>query len=141
MSYTEFPTENYLVMVVFSEDLVLGGCITRVCWEKPCFKYTKIIWSEKIPMCMVLTMEFSLFCLLQELKTGNSGAGTDAGETTANNWQYFEDMHEVLGARPCMDPPVLVDAGAAEENIPTATVSIQPYITCSSWTIYLRMIC
>ncbi|KAE8277864.1 hypothetical protein D5F01_LYC24096 [Larimichthys crocea] len=57
----------------------------------------------------------------KELKTGKSGAGTDAGEVTATNWQYFEDMHEVLGARPCMDPPLLVDAGAEEEDIPNPT--------------------
>lgn len=80
--------------------------------------------------------EILMFCLLQELKTGKSGAGTDAGEVTATNWQYFEDMHEVLGARPCMDPPLLVDAGAEEEDIPTTMVSIQPYVICSSWTDY-----
>ncbi|KAE8287400.1 hypothetical protein D5F01_LYC13440 [Larimichthys crocea] len=55
----------------------------------------------------------------KELKTGKFGAGTDAGEVTATNWQYYEDMHEVLGVRPCMDPPLLVDAGAEEEDIPT----------------------
>ncbi|KAM7416937.1 hypothetical protein PAMA_018830 [Pampus argenteus] len=62
----------------------------------------------------------------KELKTGKSGAGTDAGEVTATNWQYYEDMHEVLGARPCMDPPLLVDAGAEEEDIPTTMDTVEP---------------
>ncbi|XP_049917727.1 uncharacterized protein LOC126400804 [Epinephelus moara] len=44
----------------------------------------------------------------KELRTPKTGSGTDAGETTASTWQFFEDMHEVLGARPSMDPPVVV---------------------------------
>ncbi|KAL7394671.1 hypothetical protein ABVT39_001760 [Epinephelus coioides] len=44
----------------------------------------------------------------KELRTPKAGSGTDAGETTASSWQFFEDMLEVLGARPSMDPPVLV---------------------------------
>ncbi|TKS69443.1 hypothetical protein D9C73_003507 [Collichthys lucidus] len=62
----------------------------------------------------------------KELKTGKSGAGTDAGEVTATNWQYYKDMHEVLGARPCIDPPLLVDAGAEEEDIPTTMDTVEP---------------
>ncbi|KAJ8014392.1 hypothetical protein DPEC_G00039740 [Dallia pectoralis] len=46
--------------------------------------------------------------IYKDLKTLKTGSGTDAGEVTASSWQYYEDMHEVLGARPSMDPPVLV---------------------------------
>ncbi|XP_056441352.1 uncharacterized protein LOC130378667 [Gadus chalcogrammus] len=44
----------------------------------------------------------------RELRTPKTGSGTDRGEVTAANWQFFEDMHEVMGDRPAMDPPVVV---------------------------------
>ena len=44
----------------------------------------------------------------QELRTPKTGSGTDRGEVTAATWQFYEDMHEVLGARPSLDPPVVV---------------------------------
>ncbi|XDV36388.1 hypothetical protein PO909_006177 [Leuciscus waleckii] len=44
----------------------------------------------------------------QDLKTPKTGSGTDAGQVTAATWQFFEDMHEVLGGRPSMDPPVVI---------------------------------
>ncbi len=44
----------------------------------------------------------------QELRTPKTGSGTDSGEVTAATWQFYEDMHEVLGARPSLDPPVVV---------------------------------
>lgn len=47
-------------------------------------------------------------CACQELRTPKTGSGTDQGEVTVATWQYFGDMHEVLGARPAMDPPVVV---------------------------------
>ncbi|CAM4640050.1 unnamed protein product [Leuciscus chuanchicus] len=39
---------------------------------------------------------------------GTKNSGTERGEVTAATWQYYEDMHEVLGARPSLDPPVVV---------------------------------
>ena len=44
----------------------------------------------------------------KELRTPKTGSGTDRGEVTAANGQFFEDMHEVIGDRPAMDPPVVV---------------------------------
>ncbi|XP_060757015.1 uncharacterized protein LOC132868062 [Neoarius graeffei] len=46
----------------------------------------------------------------KELKNPLSGSGTDEGQTTACTWQFFEDMHEVLGSRPSIDPPVVVES-------------------------------
>ena len=46
--------------------------------------------------------------LLQDLKTPKTGSGTESGEKTAANWPFYKDMHEVLGARPCIEPPALV---------------------------------
>ncbi|KAJ8349655.1 hypothetical protein SKAU_G00247850 [Synaphobranchus kaupii] len=43
-----------------------------------------------------------------ELKNPKTGSGTDGGEETAATWQYYQDMHEVLGGRPSIDPPLLV---------------------------------
>ena len=46
----------------------------------------------------------------QDLRTPKTGSGTDSGEVTVANWQYFDAMHEVLGARPAIDPPVIVSS-------------------------------
>ncbi|KAI2662687.1 Angiopoietin-related protein 4 [Labeo rohita] len=54
----------------------------------------------------------------KDLRTPKTGSGTDAGQVTAATWQYFEYMHEVLGARPSVDPPVVV-ASLTDED-PTA---------------------
>ncbi|KAM9475908.1 uncharacterized protein Hap1MRO34_011628 [Clarias gariepinus] len=56
----------------------------------------------------------------KDLRTPKTGSGTDAGEVTAATWQYFDAMHEVLGARPSVDPPVVVASLTDEE--PTAIV-------------------
>lgn len=62
---------------------------------------------------------------MQELRTPKTGSGTDAGETTASTWQFFEDMHEVLGARPSMDPPVVV--ASYDDPVTLLMVKIQPH--------------
>ncbi|XP_060883028.1 uncharacterized protein LOC132954487 [Labrus mixtus] len=65
----------------------------------------------------------------KELKTPRTGSGTDAGEVTAATWQFLGDMHEVLGARPSMDPPVVVASfGDAD---PTAILLEMVESTCS----------
>lgn len=61
----------------------------------------------------------------QNLRTPRSGSGTDAGETTAATWQYFEAKHEVLGARPSVDPPVVV-ASFVEED-PTTVLMVNAH--------------
>lgn len=33
----------------------------------------------------------------KDLKQPKSGSGTDSGEKTMSNWQYYEVMHAVLG--------------------------------------------
>lgn len=44
----------------------------------------------------------------KDLKTPKTGSGTDCGEVTAATWIFYEDMHAALGARPSLQPPVLV---------------------------------
>ncbi|XP_034059354.1 uncharacterized protein LOC117537990 [Gymnodraco acuticeps] len=46
----------------------------------------------------------------KELKTPPTGTGTDAGEATAATWPWFSLMHEAIGSRPSMEPPVLMDS-------------------------------
>lgn len=65
---------------------------------------------------------------MQELKTPRTGSGTDAGETTASTWQFFDDMHQVLGARPSMDPPVVVPSyGPDDDPVTLLMVKIQSH--------------
>ncbi|KAL2092746.1 hypothetical protein ACEWY4_012544 [Coilia grayii] len=52
----------------------------------------------------------------KELKTPKTGSGTDAGETTACTWQFFEEMHDVLGSRPSIYPPVVVASFAPDAD-------------------------
>lgn len=66
--------------------------------------------------------EYSACVFLQDLKTPKTGSGTDAGEVTASTWQYFEEMHEVLGSRPSVDPPVVVSSFTEEEPITISMV-------------------
>ncbi|KAM4523772.1 uncharacterized protein V3H82_001917 [Fundulus diaphanus] len=37
-----------------------------------------------------------------------AGFGTDGGEVTTVTWQYFDDMHKVLGDTSSLEPPVVV---------------------------------
>ncbi|XP_062384166.1 uncharacterized protein LOC134071456 [Sardina pilchardus] len=46
----------------------------------------------------------------KDLRNPRTGSGTDGGEVTVATWQYFDLMHEVLGARPSIDPPVIVSS-------------------------------
>ena len=58
--------------------------------------------------CVCVCVHAHICLLLQDLKTPKTGSGTESGEKTAANWPFYGDMHEVLGARPCIEPPVLV---------------------------------
>ncbi|XP_057694500.1 uncharacterized protein LOC130917274 isoform X2 [Corythoichthys intestinalis] len=60
----------------------------------------------------------------KELKTPCSGGGTDEGQETATTWQYYEDMHAVLGGRAAMDPPLLVDACAEGDTIIQSALNV-----------------
>uniref|UniRef100_A0A8C5AZF4 Ataxin 10 n=1 Tax=Gadus morhua TaxID=8049 RepID=A0A8C5AZF4_GADMO len=46
----------------------------------------------------------------KDLRTPKTGSGTESGEVTVATWQYYDLMHEVLGARPAIDPSVLVSS-------------------------------
>ncbi|KAF4106741.1 uncharacterized protein LOC131550570 isoform X2 [Onychostoma macrolepis] len=61
----------------------------------------------------------------KELRTPKTGSGTDRGEVTAATWQFYEDMHEVLGARPSLDPPVVV-ASFYEDPAPILMEIVEP---------------
>ncbi|XP_046874466.1 uncharacterized protein LOC124466643 [Hypomesus transpacificus] len=61
----------------------------------------------------------------KELRTPKTGSGTDRGEVTAATWQFYEDMHEVLGARPSLDPPVVV-ASFNEDPTPIRMEIVEP---------------
>ena len=39
-----------------------------------------------------------------------TGTGTNRGEATAATWPYFAAMHEAIGGRPSIDPPILMDS-------------------------------
>ncbi|KAM4712253.1 uncharacterized protein FYW61_021202 isoform 3-T3 [Anableps anableps] len=45
-----------------------------------------------------------------------AGFGTDRGEVTPVTWQYFDDMHEVLGSRTSLEPPVVVASFNADPD-------------------------
>ncbi|KAL2098362.1 hypothetical protein ACEWY4_007569 [Coilia grayii] len=59
----------------------------------------------------------------KDLRQSKSGFGTDGGETTIFNWQYYEAMHVVLGGRPAIDPPVIVASFQQAED-PTALLQV-----------------
>ncbi|CAM4568665.1 unnamed protein product [Leuciscus chuanchicus] len=70
-----------------------------------------------------------------ELRTPKTGSGTDQGEVTVATWQYYGEMHEVLGARPAMDPPVVVPSfQPAEDPITILMDIVEPFTTAASWT-------
>ncbi|CAM4634959.1 unnamed protein product [Leuciscus chuanchicus] len=71
----------------------------------------------------------------KELRTPKTGSGTDQGEVTVATWQYYGEMHEVLGARPAMDPPVVVPSfQPAEDHITILMDIVEPSTTAASWT-------
>ncbi|CAM4560706.1 unnamed protein product [Leuciscus chuanchicus] len=68
----------------------------------------------------------------KDLKTPKTGSGTDAGEATAATWQYYEDMHEVLGARPSVDPPVVVASFTDEDPVTILMEIVEPSTTSNT---------
>ncbi|CAL8274768.1 unnamed protein product [Gadus morhua 'NCC'] len=67
----------------------------------------------------------------RELRTPKTGSGTDRGEVTAANGQFFEDMHEVMGDRPAMDPPVVV-ASFSEDPTQLLMEMVEPPLAPST---------
>ena len=68
---------------------------------------------------------------LQDLKNPPTGTGTDQGEATAGSWQWFALMHEAIGSRPSITPPVLIASCTGEDEIATAScLPVLPKIVC-----------
>ena len=65
---------------------------------------------------------YLFLCVLCVLPGTKTVSGTDRGEVTAATWQFYEDKHEVLGARPSLDPPVVVAASFYEDPTPIRMV-------------------
>ncbi|KAL3045269.1 hypothetical protein OYC64_013516 [Pagothenia borchgrevinki] len=59
----------------------------------------------------------------QELRTPATGTGTDQGEATAATWPWFSAMHEAIGGRPSIEPPILFDSCDRENPAPVAPVA------------------
>ncbi|KAL3060453.1 hypothetical protein OYC64_014913 [Pagothenia borchgrevinki] len=59
----------------------------------------------------------------KELRTPATGTGTDQGEATAATWPWFSAMHEAIGGRPSIDPPILFDSCDKENPAPVAAVA------------------
>ncbi|CAL8339822.1 unnamed protein product [Gadus morhua 'NCC'] len=65
----------------------------------------------------------------KDLRTPKTGSGTESGEVTVATWQYFDLMHEVLGARPAIDPPVLVSS--IQDPMVILMEMVEPYTQAS----------
>ncbi|CAL8310710.1 unnamed protein product [Boreogadus saida] len=74
----------------------------------------------------------------KDLKSPKTGSGTDEGEVTAASWQFYDDMHEVLGSRPSIDPVVIVASFSEDPttlDIVESTATSPPTSpSCSSTT-------
>ncbi|CAL8370178.1 unnamed protein product [Gadus morhua 'NCC'] len=64
--------------------------------------------------------------LHHDLRTPKTGSGTESGEVTVATWQYYDLMHKVLGARPTIDPPVLVSS-IQEDPMVILMEMVEPY--------------
>ncbi|XP_037626195.1 uncharacterized protein LOC119488532 [Sebastes umbrosus] len=79
----------------------------------------KKAWGEVIKM---MGLE-GILTSTQELRNPPSGTGTDGGEATAATWPWFSLMHESIGRRPSIEPPVLMDSCVGENPEPVANVA------------------
>ncbi|CAL8386191.1 unnamed protein product [Boreogadus saida] len=74
----------------------------------------------------------------KDLKSPKTGSGTNEGEVTAASWQFYDDMHEVLGSRPSIDPVVIVASFSEDPttlDIVESTATSPPTSpSCSSTT-------
>ncbi|KAA0712496.1 hypothetical protein E1301_Tti021509 [Triplophysa tibetana] len=66
-----------------------------------------------------------------ELRCPPTGTGTDSGEATAATWLWFSAMHEAIGGRPSIEPPILTDSCDAEVTGSSA-VSNEPGLSPSA---------
>ncbi|KAA0721220.1 hypothetical protein E1301_Tti018117 [Triplophysa tibetana] len=67
----------------------------------------------------------------KELRCPPTGTGTDSGEATAATWLWFSAMHEAIGGRPSIEPPILIDSCEAEVTGSSA-VSNEPGLSPSA---------
>ncbi|CAL8397962.1 unnamed protein product [Boreogadus saida] len=61
-----------------------------------------------------------------DLKNPPTGVSTEGGQTTAASWKWFELMHEAIGDRPSVTPPVLIATGAQSAVVFTAPSTSTP---------------
>eukprot|EP00064_Thunnus_orientalis_P013602 superscaffoldBa00002245_g13641 len=64
-------------------------------------------WKEVRPQLLLNALASE--AIPSELRCPAVGTGTDRGEATAATWPYFSAMHEAIGGRPSIDPPIVMD--------------------------------
>ncbi|CAL8354232.1 unnamed protein product [Arctogadus glacialis] len=62
----------------------------------------------------------------KDLKNPPTGVSTEGGQTTAASWKWFELMHETIGDRPSVTPPVLIATCAQGAVVFTAPSTSTP---------------
>ncbi|CAL8249943.1 unnamed protein product [Arctogadus glacialis] len=62
----------------------------------------------------------------KDLKNPPTGVSTEGGQTTAASWKWFELMHEAIGDRPSVTPPVLIATCAQGAVVFTAPSTSTP---------------
>ncbi|CAL8314211.1 unnamed protein product [Arctogadus glacialis] len=62
----------------------------------------------------------------KDLKNPPTGVSTEGGQTTAASWKWFELMHEAIGDRPSVTPPVLIVTCAQGAVVFTAPSTSTP---------------
>ena len=60
------------------------------------------------------------------IKTPRLGLSTEGGKATAASWKWFDLMHEAIGARPSVTPPVLIATCAQGAVVFTAPSTTTP---------------
>ncbi|XP_038157079.1 uncharacterized protein LOC119793868 [Cyprinodon tularosa] len=64
----------------------------------------------------------------KDLQMLKAGSATDGGEVTAVTWQYFDDMHEVLGGKRSPKTPALVASFNADpDSLPNFEVKQEEF--------------
>lgn len=78
-----------------------------------CTKLMHVFISFGVNFLLASLIE-NRFILFQELRCPPTGTGTDSGEATAATWPWFSAVHETIGGRPSIEPPILIDSCDAE---------------------------
>ncbi|KAL2095429.1 hypothetical protein ACEWY4_010148 [Coilia grayii] len=62
----------------------------------------------------------------KDLKNPPTGVSTEGGEATAASWKWFNLMHEAIGDRPSVTPPVLISTTAQGAVVFTPPLLLTP---------------